>query len=66
MGGVMDYELTTDVIVEDSFFGERYRFEGKAGRVKPKNEREEAALAKLAELKPDVCSPAKPAPKGKG
>lgn len=62
----MEYELTTEVIVEDSFLGERFRYEGKAGRVKAKNELEELALARLAELKPDVCQPVKPAPKGKG
>jgi hypothetical protein len=62
----MEYELATDVSVEDSILGERFTFKASAGRVKPKNEREEYALAKLAAEQPDVCQPAKPAPKGKG
>jgi hypothetical protein len=66
MGGVMDYELETAVVVEDSILGERFRYEGGPGRVKPKNEREELALQRLAEQRPDVCRAVKPAPKGKG
>lgn len=61
----MEYELTTDVVVEDSILGERFTFKASAGRVKPKNEREEFALAKLAAEHPDACKPVKPAPKGK-
>jgi len=62
-----EYELETAVVVEDSFLGERYRFEGGPGRVKPKDERAELALAKLAAEQPNVCRRVKPAPKsGKG
>jgi hypothetical protein len=66
MGDTMEYELESAVVVEDSLLGERYRFEGGPGRVKPKSEVEEAALAKLASDQPDVCKPVKPAPKAKG
>jgi hypothetical protein len=62
----MEYELATDVIVEDSILGERFTFKASAGRVKPKNEREELALRKLAAEQGDVCKPVKPAPRGKG
>jgi hypothetical protein len=65
MGDVMEYELDTDVHVEDSFLGERFTFKASAGRVKPKSEREEYALAKVAAELPDVCRAVKPAPKGK-
>lgn len=61
-----EYELATAVVVEDSFLGERYRFEGGPGRVRPKDEREELALAKLAEDQPAACRLVKPAAKGKG
>lgn len=51
----MEYELATPVVVEDAILGERFRFEAPAGRVKPKNEREEWALERLATDQPDVC-----------
>lgn len=66
MSETREFELETAVVVEDSFLGERYRFEHAAGRVKPKSELEEAALEHLAVVQPDVCRVVKPAPKGKG
>lgn len=66
MSEIKEYELETAVVVEDSFLGERYRFEGGPGKVKPKDERAELALAKLAVEQPDVCRVARPAPKAKG
>lgn len=65
MGTVKEYELATDITVEDSFLGEHFTFQHAAGRVKPKNEREEHALELAASLTDDV-KPVKPAPKAKG
>lgn len=65
MRAVQEYELETDVLVETDFLGERFVFKHAAGRVKPKNEREEHALELAASLT-DAVKPAKPAPKAKG
>lgn len=60
------FELDEPVVVEDSFLGERFRFEHAAGTVVPKSELEEAALERLAEDQPKVCRRVKRAAKAKG